>query len=1042
MRKSFWLLSAGLFAISAPVVAQDTSQSTTDTDQSGAQATQGATTEAAAVDDQANTDAEQQAGDIVVTATRRNEALSDVPLAVSAVTAQTLENSGATDIRQLTQLSPSLLVSSTSSEGGAAVARIRGVGTVGDNPGLESSVAVFIDGVYRSRTSTGLTELGQIDRIEVLRGPQGTLFGRNASAGLISVITAKPRFETTLNGELTIGNYDFRRVELGATGGLSETVAARVDAVYLKRDGFLEDVISGREVNDRDRFLVRGQLLFQPTDATSVRLIADFGKRNEECCAAPYLEARDFVNTGPGEATEAPSTIAAIERGLGAIINDDTFDRKVSITPGRDYNSDVKDGGVSGEIVHDFGWGELTSISAYRYNKYIRGQDADFNNLDILYRDGGGGAFNRFKTFTQELRLQGSAFADRLDWLVGGYYANEKLAVDDNLTYGADYGRYANCLVAANFAAAAPTILAPGVTPTCFNPAVAGGVRAALVAQYNAALAAGNIPLATALGGQITTLAAFAGLDNTGVAFGIPPINFSAAPFGSSGFANLATAFGIPGQTLSGTFLQDEYRQKSNNFALFTHNIFSITDQLKLTVGARYTREKKRLNADLVDNNVLCTFFAGGPLAGLQQIPCVTPSAPGGSFSIDDSRTEGRLSGTVVLSFKPVDSILTYASYSRGYKAGGFNLDRSALFRSNPTPPPAGADPISGSGAICVSPTQPNCSGRVASGADLQFKPEINDAFEIGAKYNGRGIDVNVALFRQLFRDFQLNTFNGLNFVVENINSCDDDLNGADEDNSPFTGACDGDTRAGVKSRGIEVEVFTRPMTDVSFNIGGVLADTRYRNNLVGSDGRPLTNALFQLPGRRISNSAQLVLTSSLGYNPRIGSSGLRGLFYVDARHSTRFNTGSDLDREKLQSKYTVINGRIGLQGPDQLWAVELWAQNLFNKDYLQVAFDAPLQGSGTVRGTERGLAQGFYNRSTQLFGAFLAEPRTFGLTFRTRFSPPRRMEVVEAAPPPPPPAPPPATQTCADGSVILATDSCPLPPPPPPPPVAAPERG
>ena len=104
--------------------------------------------------------------------------------------------------------------------------------------------------------------------------------------------------------------------------------------------------------------------------------------------------------------------------------------------------------------IYDFGGAELTSITAYRYNNYVRGQDADFNNLDILYRDDDGGAFNRFKTFTQELRLQGEAFGGRLDWLVGGYYANEKLRVDDNLRYGDDYGRYANCLVANNFAAA------------------------------------------------------------------------------------------------------------------------------------------------------------------------------------------------------------------------------------------------------------------------------------------------------------------------------------------------------------------------------------------------------------------------------------------------------------------------------------------------------------------------------------------------------------------------------------------------------------
>ena len=115
-------------------------------------------------------------------------------MAVSAVTAENLRNTGATDIRQLNQIAPSLLVSSTSSESGAAVARIRGVGTVGDNPGLEGSVGIFIDGVYRARAGIGLTELGPLDRIEVLRGPQGTLFGRNTSAGLISIITAKPRF--------------------------------------------------------------------------------------------------------------------------------------------------------------------------------------------------------------------------------------------------------------------------------------------------------------------------------------------------------------------------------------------------------------------------------------------------------------------------------------------------------------------------------------------------------------------------------------------------------------------------------------------------------------------------------------------------------------------------------------------------------------------------------------------------------------------------------------------------------------------------------
>jgi iron complex outermembrane recepter protein len=156
-------------------------------------------------------------GDIVVTATRRSQRLSSVPIAVSAYGTVALQNSGATDIRQMTQLAPSLLVSSTGSEANAT-ARIRGIGTVGDNPGLESSVAVFIDGVYRSRTGSGLNDLGEVERIEVLRGPQGTLSGRNSSAGAISIYTKYPQFKYGGYGEVSYGNYNAVRVAGAVTG--------------------------------------------------------------------------------------------------------------------------------------------------------------------------------------------------------------------------------------------------------------------------------------------------------------------------------------------------------------------------------------------------------------------------------------------------------------------------------------------------------------------------------------------------------------------------------------------------------------------------------------------------------------------------------------------------------------------------------------------------------------------------------------------------------------------------------------------------------
>ena len=1033
MNKSIWLASVSLATFAAsPAFAQTTGQIDPTTQNSP-------TAKSGAV---ANTDTAQtpiDTGDIIVTATRRNEALSNVPLAVSAVTAETLRNSGASDIRGLTQVSPSLLVSSTSSEAGAGGARIRGVGTVGDNPGLESSVAVFIDGVYRSRTGVGLTELGPVDRIEVLRGPQGTLFGRNASAGLISIITAKPKFATEASGELTIGNYNLRRGVLSLNGALSSTIAARIDGVYVKRDGFLRDFISGRDVNNRDRYLIRGQLLFQPSTDLSFRLIGDYSNRKEECCAAPYLPAHDTLNTG-GVITSQPSTIAAIERGLGGIIEDNTFARQVSITRGRDYASKVRDYGLSGELNYKIGGGQLTSITAYRYNNYLRGQDADFNNLDLLYRASDGGAFNRFKTFTQELRFQGTTLGDRLDYLVGGYYANEKLTVSDNLRYGADYGRYANCLLVASIA----NVQQPTPTGNCINSTVLNATQAgarARLATVNGQLAAVNAGIAAlssianptpAQLAQLATLqgqraALLAGQATLLAALGkLGAINANPA---NPGFGSIATLLGQPNFNFNGVGALDRFNQSSQNYAIFTHNIFAITDTLKATIGLRYTHERKRLNVNLTDNNTLCRAITGSPLQGFATLPCVIPSVPGGLLNATETKSESRVSGTGVLSWKMTPETLVYASYSRGYKAGGFNLDRSALTRTI------------ASGAV-------GGVNNAASLRDLEFEPETNNSIEFGLKYHGHGIDINIAAFQEKFRNFQLNTFNGVSFQVENVNACANDLGGADTDNNPATGACTGKLKPGVISTGLETEVFTRPARDVTFNLGATYVVTKYARNLVGEFGRPLSNILFQLPDRQLSNSDEFTGTVSAGWTPAIGDSGLRALFYVDARHMSQFNTGSDLNREKIQRGFNTVNGRVGIRGPRDMWSVELWGQNLFQKNYYQVAFSSPLQGSGTYRGVEQGLARGFYDRATSLFSAFLGEPRTYGLTLRAKFAPTPRSTPDYVAPPVPPP---PATQTCADGSVIALNAACPIaappppplpPPPPPPPPPSKGERG
>ena len=887
-------------------------------------------------------------GEIVVTAQGRSQLLSDVPVAISAVSAETLQNSGANDIRQLNQVAPSLLVSSTGSEANGS-ARIRGIGTVGDNPGLESSVPVFIDGVYRSRSGIGLNELGEIDRVEVQRGPQGTLGGRNSSAGLISIYSKKPSFTFGVSGELTYGNYDFMRGATSVTGPISEQLAFRVDGVYVKRNGFYRDDQNGHDVNNRDRYFLRGQLLFEPTDALSVRLIADYTSRKEECCAATYVDqsVNQFIGdlnnpSTVGVASSATSNnIINVLRDLGQPLSafNQGYGRNISVSANRVFTGETKDYGFSGQIDYDFGGATLTSITAYRQYRSGQASDTDYGEVDILYRAPGDDAYRQFHTFTQELRLQGEAFGGKLDWLVGGFFANEKLTVRDNLRFGNQYGRFATCRI------------------------ISGGGLAGLYSPTNPSCVVPGVGQAT-IGGASgpsgpDVLAAFTRLDTLN---------------------NLGTT-------------NDRYFQNGTNFAAFSHNIIHITDALDLTLGLRYTSDKKKFDATFGNDNVACTNIQGlvsddlvnplttataralsGSLIGLACQGNSTAELNG--VSINDKRSEDEFTGTAILSWKATDDLLVYGSFARGYKAGGFNLDRSAL-----------KSPIASFAAS---------GGAQALVGRLQFDPELVDSYELGAKFSNGPFGLSVSAFRSDFSNFQLNTFNGTVFLVQSINGCSASLGGADRDQSTSaaganfnaaaasTGACaSGDVGYGVRAEGVELEASLVPARNFRVAAGLTYAKTRYRDNLVGSKtGAPLDPALRKLPGDNLSNAPEFVATSSVTWTPGIGSSGMSGLVYIDGRMTSDYNTGSDLFPQKEQDGFAIFNARIGLRGPDQAWGLELWGQNIFKQDYAQVAFNSPFQAGAT----SAPFVDPQYPGGRQLISQFLAEPRTYGITLRGKF--------------------------------------------------------
>src|SRR6188768_2784278 len=214
-------------------------------------------------------DTETQTVDsIVVTAQKREQNLQDVPVVVTAVGAKLLRDTGVKDIKDLTILTPGLTVTSTTSEA-STTARIRGVGTVGDNPGLESSVGVVIDGVYRPRNGVGFGDLGPVDQIEVLKGPQGTVYGKNTSAGLINITTRAPSFSQGAEAEITAGNYGGRGIAGGYNDAIGDTIAFSIYGVHRARDGFM-DVNTGagprasKTDGDMSFHSLRGQLLIEP----------------------------------------------------------------------------------------------------------------------------------------------------------------------------------------------------------------------------------------------------------------------------------------------------------------------------------------------------------------------------------------------------------------------------------------------------------------------------------------------------------------------------------------------------------------------------------------------------------------------------------------------------------------------------------------------------------------------------------------------------------------------------------------------------------
>jgi len=648
--------------------------------------------------------------EIIVHAQKREQNIMDVPIAVSAITGAQIVDAGITDMFNLQQNVPSLIVNHSQTATTSNFS-IRGIGSTSNNFGVGSSVGMYVDGVYRSRQSSMINDLIDVEAVEVLRGPQGTLFGKNTPAGAIQIRTVAPSQDRNAFIDATVGDYGLVKLSAAANIPINDNLSLRGTIFSTQRDGYVDDIALGKDVyNDRDRIGTRLQFMYEPSDDFNMRIIADYAEIDEVCCAAltlvdglyshvnlpsfpdPSNFGSDFLllNFGGTTFTDFPYPQPVLDGIAGAApagtvipgVGIDDLVGAMNFLP----RSENEDSGLSVEINKTFDSGMvLTSITAYRSFETTDLIDADFSNVDLLTRINDA----EQSSFSQEFRLAGE-FGSGGNYVVGVYYFGQEIDQSTDTIGGALGQTYLN-----------------------------------------------NNPLITDVVSVVDGVAFVAG-----------------APYQPAG---------IP--FLPGIFANDAILQDQDGWAAFGQVDFALGEDFLVTLGARYTDETKKIDAvytqntplglvpdfgeiafwgcvltacdpavppfnpaDLADPAVFAVFlpfFADG--WGAYGFPPISPRP-----DLNDKLTDDQVTGNVKLTWFANDNSMIYASYSTGFKSGGTNTERiSPAF-----------DPI--------------------------FDAETSESFEIGYKATLGPVRLALTYYDAEFEDFQAQTFTGTGFNLQN----------------------------------------------------------------------------------------------------------------------------------------------------------------------------------------------------------------------------------------------------------------------------------
>ncbi len=840
--------------------------------------------------------------EIIVTATKREQTLQDVPIAVSVTTNESIERAQIRDLKDLSTLVPSLRVAERQTSANTNFF-IRGFGNGANNAGIEPSVGVFVDGVYRSRSAGQITDLPDVQRVEVLRGPQSTLFGKNASAGVISIVTQKPKFKFGGNVEASYGNYDAIVVKGVVTGPISETVAASLAAGYNKRKGYNENLATGVRVNDRNRWFIRGQLLFEGDSSLKARLIADYGKIDEVCCGV------FSVLTGPRTGILTNPLIGGGQVNAANAAFDDKLYFNTNPT------NKIDNWGLSGQLDYEFGPATLTSITAYRETKLRSRFDIDFTSADLL--NGANVGRMDLKTFTQELRLSAN-FVDRVNVLLGAFYFNEKVDQGGDLTWGSRARPYADALVRA-FSNNALSIAALETTFGALqgNPALYTGPNQ-FFAQGQGLVEAEtmkneNFSIFSQVDFKIADRLTLTGgvnytNDKKRYTIGLTSNTdaFAALNFNAPQFAPFRNTLLFQGAVAQGAGTALGLGRSATQAEIVA--LASGTSPLGAAGAAAYAGQivpGATLFANANQNNPLAN-----PLAGLRQLQFLPPIL-GIPNAVENGRTsDDKFTFTARLAYDITDQLNGYVSYATGYKASSIDLSRFSR--------PFLADSAALTAAGIALPNQ-EFGTRYAD-------PENSAVIEGGLKGQWSGVSANLAVFHQTIKGFQSNIFVGDRFVLRN---------------------------AGKQSVwGVEFESQFKPVKPLTLGLSMTFLNPKYDDFSNSAFGLLTGTRPSDIPG--FSGTVSADYTHDLANDDSI-------LFHVDFHHESKvqvieglpaFAVGSNfqpaLDAAKpFTREVNEMNASLSYAMSNGL-ELTVWGRNLTNDRYINTIFDSPAQ-AGSV---------------------------------------------------------------------------------------------